>query len=80
MENMQNLLMEILKCLVDKPEDIKINELSGESSIIMELTVSKEDVGKVIGKGGKTADAIRTIMYCAAAKRKKRYTLQILEK
>jgi len=69
----------IVKSLVDKPEDVRIEEVEGEKASIMELRVAQEDLGKVIGKQGRTAKAIRTILNAAGVKGGKKIVLEILE-
>ena len=69
----------IAKALVDKPEEVVVTEIKGEKTSVIELKVAKEDIGKVIGKQGRTARAIRTILGAASAKMKKRSVLEILE-
>lgn len=69
----------IVKKLVDRPEDVKVTEISGEQATIIELRVASEDLGKVIGKEGRTARAIRTLVHAAASKEHKRAVLEILE-
>jgi predicted RNA-binding protein YlqC (UPF0109 family) len=76
---MRNLIEVIAKSLVDKPEEVKILEIEGERTAVFELRVAKEDLGKVIGKQGKTARAIRTILNATATKLKKRAVLEIIE-
>ncbi len=76
---MKKLVEEIVKLLVDKPSEVKVNEIAGEQAVVLELSVAKEDLGKVIGKRGHTAQAIRTILNAAGMKAKKRYLLQIIE-
>ncbi len=76
---MKELLEMIVKALVDRPEAVQINEIVGAHAHILELCVAKEDLGKVIGKGGAHASAIRTILAAASGKEKKRYILDILE-
>lgn len=76
---MQELLKIIVQALVDNPEQIKITAVEGKQVIILELKVAKEDIGKVIGKQGRTAHAVRTILGAASAKIKKRATLEIIE-
>ncbi len=68
----------IVRSLVDYPDEVSINETSGESIMILEITVSPEDVGKVIGKEGRIANAIRTVVKAAAAKLDKKVTVEIL--
>ncbi len=76
---MRDLLEAIVRALVDHPDEVKINEVHGEHAHVLELTVAKDDLGKVIGKGGSHATAIRTIMAAASGKEKKRYILEIIE-
>jgi predicted RNA-binding protein YlqC (UPF0109 family) len=76
---MKDLITEIVKALVDQPEEVSINEIGGDHTTVLEVRVAKTDMGKVIGKQGRTAQAIRTIMSAAAGKTRKRYILEILE-
>lgn len=76
---MKDLIEIIAKALVDHPEQVKVSEIEGEKTSVVELSVAKEDLGKVIGKQGKTARAIRTILTAASTKLKKRSVLEILE-
>ena len=76
---MKELVEFIARSLVDEVGKIEISEISGSQTNIIELKVAKEDIGKVIGRQGRTADAIRTILNCAAAKISKRYILQIID-
>ena len=76
---MKELVAHIAEALVDENNKININEIEGNQTNIIELKVAKEDIGKVIGRQGRTADAIRTILNCAAAKINKRYILQIID-
>ncbi len=76
---MENLVKYIAEALVDHPEQVEVRSIEGENSIIIELKVAPDDVGKVIGKGGQTAKAIRKILSAAATKLKKKSLLQILE-
>ena len=76
---MKELIEYIAKALVDKPEEVSVTELEGQQTSVIELRVAKEDLGKVIGKQGRTARAIRTILGAASAKMKKRSVLEILE-
>ena len=69
---MKELLTYIVQKLVDHTDDVKITEVSGEHTTIFELTVNKEDLGKVIGKEGRTAKAIRTVLSAASIKENKR--------
>jgi len=76
---MKDLIAHIAKALVDKPEEVSVTEIEGEQSTVIELKVAKEDLGKIIGKQGRTARSIRTILGAASAKMKKRSVLEILE-
>ena len=69
----------IVKRLVDYPEAVVVNEISGETATIIELRVAPDDLGKVIGKEGRTARSLRTLIHAAATKAKKRAVLEILE-
>ena len=77
---MKELVELIAKALVDNPDRVKVTQLDGEQSSIIELTVAPEDLGKVIGKQGRNAQAIRIIIGAAGMKLKKRVNLEILEK
>ncbi|MGG7163679.1 KH domain-containing protein [Clostridium ihumii] len=76
---MKTLLEVIAKSLVDNPESVEINEVCSEHSIILELKVDKSDMGKVIGKQGRIAKAIRTVVKAAAIKENKRVVVEIIE-
>jgi len=76
---MKELLETIVKALVDNPDDVVVNELEGEKSLILELKVAAEDMGKVIGKQGRIAKAIRTVMKAAAVKENKRVVVEIIQ-
>ena len=76
---MKDLIAYIAKALVDKPEEVVVTEIEGQQTSVIELKVAKEDLGKVIGKHGRTALAIRTILSGASAKIKKRSVLEIIE-
>jgi len=76
---MKNLVAYIAKALVDKPDEVSVTEVEGEQTSVLELKVAKEDLGKVIGKQGRTARAIRTILSAASTKIGKRSVLEILE-
>lgn len=65
--------------LIDDESTLEVKEISSDSNTVLEIKLPKNEAGKLIGKGGKTADAIRTILYCIAAREKKRCTLQINE-
>jgi predicted RNA-binding protein YlqC (UPF0109 family) len=76
---MRDLLVEIAKALVDNPEDVSVAEVEGEQTTVLELRVRNEDLGKVIGRQGRTARAIRTLLAAAGMKVHKRFVLEILE-
>ena len=76
---MKELVELIAKALVDNPEKVQVSQLEGEQSSIIELKVAPEEVGKIIGKQGRTVQAIRVILGAAGMKLKKRTTLEILE-
>lgn len=76
---LKELIQHISESLVDMPEHVKVNEYLGEQTTVLELKVDKSDLGKVIGRDGKTAKAIRWILNAASTKLKKRAVLQILE-
>jgi len=76
---MKDLISCIAKALVDQPEKVSATEIVGENTNVLELSVDKSDMGKIIGKHGRNAQAIRTILNAASAKIRKRYILQILE-
>jgi predicted RNA-binding protein YlqC (UPF0109 family) len=76
---MKELLELIAKALVDQPDEVLVTEIEGEQTTVLELKVSREDLGKVIGKQGRTARSIRTILAAAGMKLRKRIVLEILE-
>jgi len=76
---MKSLIEEIAKALVDKPEEVAVGEVNGEKTTVFELRVATSDLGKVIGKQGKTARSMRTILSAAGTKLGKRCVLEILE-
>ncbi|OQX25458.1 MAG: RNA-binding protein [Desulfobacteraceae bacterium IS3] len=76
---MKELIKYIAQALVDKPEEVSVAEVEGNQTSVLELKVAKEDLGKVIGKQGRTARAMRTILSAASAKVKKRTVLEIIE-
>ena len=76
---MKELVEYIAKSLVDQPDVVKVAEVEGESTSVIELSVAKEDMGKVIGKQGRTATAMRTLLNAAGMKQKKRTILEIVE-
>lgn len=75
---MTELVEYIAKALVDHPENVVVNQIEGEQSVILELKVDPEDMGKVIGKQGRIAKAIRTVVKAAAAKEDKRVVVEII--
>lgn len=75
---LKELVETIAKSLVDNPEMVQVNEIAGEQSIILELKVASEDMGKVIGKQGRIAKAIRTVVKAAAVKENKRVVVEII--
>jgi predicted RNA-binding protein YlqC (UPF0109 family) len=79
MMELKELIEYIVKALVDHPDKVEVKEITGEKSIIFELRVGEGDLGKVIGKEGRTAKSIRTIISAAAMKQGKRTVLEILE-
>ncbi len=76
---MKELIKFIAQALVDKPEEVFVEEITGNQTSVLELKVAKEDLGKIIGKQGRTARAMRTILSAASAKVKKRTVLEIIE-
>ena len=78
-DSMKDLVEYIVKALVDYPEQVRVSEVQGKNTLVIELTVAKEDMGKVIGKQGRTAQAIRTILNNASMKIRKRSVLEIIE-
>lgn len=76
---MKELVEEIAKALVDTPEEVAVREIAGEQVTVLELRVAASDLGKVIGKQGRTARAIRTLLGATGMKLNRRFTLEILE-
>jgi predicted RNA-binding protein YlqC (UPF0109 family) len=76
---MKDLIGYIAKALVDQPEKVSITEIEGGNTNVLELSVAKSDIGKIIGKQGRTAMAIRTILNAASGKLRKRYILEIVD-
>jgi len=76
---MKELLEMIAKVLVDNPDQVQVTEVEGEQTTVLELRVAQSDLGKVIGKQGRTARAVRTILGAAGMKMHKRFVLEILE-
>lgn len=79
MTGMKELVEEIAKSLVDIPEEVTVREVEGEQATLLELRVAASDLGKVIGKQGRTARSIRTLLGAAGMKLNRRFTLEILE-
>lgn len=76
---LKELIQYVSKALVDLPDNVEVNEIEGEQTTVIELKVDKTDLGKVIGKQGRTARALRTILNAASTKLKKRSVLEIIE-
>ena len=79
MSELKDLIEFVGKSLVDIPDSVEVNEIEGEQTTVIELKVDKSDLGKVIGKQGRTARALRTILNAASTKLKKRSVLEIIE-
>jgi predicted RNA-binding protein YlqC (UPF0109 family) len=77
--SLKEVVETIAKVLVDSPDEVAVNEIDGESTTVLELRVAPQDLGKVIGKQGRTARAMRTLLRAAGMKVKKRFVLEILE-
>jgi uncharacterized protein len=76
---MKELLIQIVKALVDNPEQVQVNEIVSAQIVVLELKVAKNDMGKIIGKQGRTANAIRALLNAASGKTRKRHVLEIVE-
>lgn len=76
---MRDLVFFMAQALVDKPDEVEVKEIEGEKTTVLELRVAESDLGKVIGRQGRTARAMRTIVNAAATKLRKRVVLEILE-
>jgi len=76
---MKDFLLRIAQALVDNPEQVQINAIEGSQTTVLELRVAESDMGKVIGKHGRTANAIRTLLNAASGKTRKRYMVEIVE-
>jgi predicted RNA-binding protein YlqC (UPF0109 family) len=76
---MKDLIGYIAKALVDKPEEVSVTEIKGNNTNVLELSVAKSDMGKIIGKQGRNAQALRTILSAACGKTRKMYILEIVE-
>jgi predicted RNA-binding protein YlqC (UPF0109 family) len=79
MSELKDLIEFVSKSLVDMPDNVDVSEIEGEQTTVIELKVDKSDLGKVIGKQGRTARALRTILNAASTKLKKRAVLEIIE-
>ena len=77
--SLKELIEFVARSLVDAPDDVHVDEISGEQTVVLELRVAKDDLGKVIGKQGRTVKAMRSILSAAASKLRKRADLEILE-
>jgi predicted RNA-binding protein YlqC (UPF0109 family) len=76
---MKDLIVTIVKALVDRPEEVSVSVIEGQRTMVLELRVAKDDLGKVIGKQGRIARSLRTILHAASAKSDFRYVLEIIE-
>ena len=76
---MKDLITEIVQAIVEQPDHVLVTEIEGDHTNVLELSVAKSDMGKVIGRKGRTAQAIRTILSAAAGKARKRFVLEIVE-
>ena len=76
---MKELITEIARALVDLPDEVSVTEIEGNQTTVLELKVAKTDLGKIIGKQGRTARALRTILNATSAKHRKRTVLEIIE-
>jgi len=75
----KQLVETVCKALVDNPDEVKVTQIDGEQTTILELRVNQADLGKVIGKQGRTARAVRTILAAAGMKQRRRFNLEIIE-
>jgi predicted RNA-binding protein YlqC (UPF0109 family) len=78
-EAMKDLIQYIVQALVDYPDEVQVSEIEGKYTTVLELRVDKRDMGKIIGKQGRTAQAIRTILKALSGKAKKRFIFEIVE-
>ncbi len=76
---MIKLIEDMAKAIVDQPDQVRVNGVEGGNSLIIELRVAKEDMGKIIGKNGRTITAMRTILHASRAQKDKRHVLEVLE-
>ena len=77
---MKELIFKIVQAMVDHPESVSVSEINGDQMTVFELNVAKEDLGKVIGKQGQNAKAIRTILNAASARERRRSVLEIIDR
>jgi predicted RNA-binding protein YlqC (UPF0109 family) len=75
----KELILQIVRAMVDYPEDVRVSEISGDQLTVFELSVAKADLGKVIGKQGQNAKAIRTILNAASSRERRRSVLEIID-
>lgn len=76
---MQELVKYVAESLVDTPSEVKVKQVEGDKTIVLELSVARDDMGKVIGKQGRIAKAIRTVVKAASSKSRKKYVVEIVE-
>ena len=76
---MKELIEQIAKSIVEKPDEVQVRAIEGEHAVVIELRVDRDDIGKVIGKQGRTITAIRTILNAARAQKEKRQILEVIE-
>lgn len=76
---MQELIEQIAKAIVEKPDEVQVRAIEGEHAVVIELRVDRDDIGKVIGKQGRTITAMRTILNAARAQKEKRQILEVIE-
>ena len=79
MEQLKELVLVIARALVDEPDQVKVNVIESANSLVLELSVSKKDIGKIIGKQGRTADALRIVLTAVGAKTRNRVILEVIE-
>lgn len=77
--NMLELVKYVAESLVDNPSEVKVKQVEGDKTIVLELSVAREDMGKVIGKQGRIAKAIRAVVKAASSKSRKKYVVEIVE-
>ena len=76
---MKDLVQKMVEALVDNPEQVKVTVVEGQNTSVIEIEVAKDDIGKIIGKRGNTANAIRTLLNAISGKERKRVTLEIID-